>query len=214
MTQTAYHGAGTSTARAVCVFIHGRGQSPEEMVETVLSRLDAPGLRFALPRSPREGWYDAKAVDDMTEMTETQLAEALGIVRRAVEDARRDCPDVPIIVAGFSQGACMTIEYLMHGGRADAAAMLTGCRVAAPSDTLAKAPLSGMPIYATCGDADPWIPIWAFQKAVGELAAAGARVRSDILPGRPHEVSDAECAEFSRILRAVSGGAVPLEGAA
>lgn len=214
MTRTAYHGAEASTARAVCVFVHGRAQSPEEMAETVLPRLDAPGLRFVLPRAPREAWYDAKAVDALTEATAAQLAEALGIVGQVVEHARGECPGVPLVVAGFSQGACLAVEYLMQGGRADAAAMLTGCRVGAPSDDLPKAPLSGLPVYATCGDADPWIPLWAFQKAVGELAAAGARVRSDVFPGRPHEVSDAECAELSRLLRAVSDGALPLEGAA
>jgi phospholipase/carboxylesterase len=214
MTRTAYHGAALGAARAVCVFLHGRAQSPEQMVETVLARLDTPSLRYAMPRSPREAWYDAKAVDPICATTEGQLAESLDLIGRTVADARAECPGVPLIVAGFSQGACLTVEYLMRGGRAEAAAMLTGCRVGAPADDLPRAVLSGLPVYATCGDADPWIPLWAFQKAVGEVAASGARLRTDILPGRPHEVSATECAELSRMLRAVADGASALEGTA
>lgn len=211
MTRTAYHGATPAKARAVCVFVHGRGQTPEQMLENVLSRVDARDVRFALPRSPREAWYDAKAVDPRTDATQGQLAEALAIVAEAVDTARAECPGVPLVLAGFSQGACLMLEHLMQGVRADAAAMLTGCRVGAISDDLARVGLEGMPVYASCGDADPWIPLWAFQKAVGDLAASGARVRVDILPGRPHEVSDTECAEFSKLLRAVADGTPALE---
>jgi phospholipase/carboxylesterase len=184
------------------------------MVETVLSRLDAPGVRYVLPRAPREAWYDAKAVDPLTQTTAGQLDEALGIVGDAITAARTECPGLPLVLAGFSQGACLTVESLMRGGRADAAAILTGCRVGAPADDLPRTDLEGLPFYATCGDADPWIPLWAFPKAVAELAAAGVRLRADILPGRPHEVSDAECKEVSRLLRAVAVGKSALEGAA
>ncbi len=40
-------------ARAVCVLVHGRGQSPEEMQSHVLARLAAPAVAFMLPRARR-----------------------------------------------------------------------------------------------------------------------------------------------------------------
>ncbi|MGS4945430.1 alpha/beta hydrolase [Meridianimarinicoccus sp. RP-17] len=214
MTQASHHGATPDSARAVCVFVHGRGQTPEDMVAGILSRLDAPDVHFVLPRAPRGAWYDARAVDPLAEVTAAQLSDALGIVGRAVEDARTTCPGVPVILAGFSQGACVAAEYLMRGGQADALAALTGCRVGAASSGLPRADLRALPVYASCGDADPWIPLWAFHRMLGDLSAAGVRLRADVLPGRPHTVSDAECAELSGLFSAIAVGAPALGGTA
>jgi phospholipase/carboxylesterase len=213
-TRTAYHGAAADAARAVCVFLHGRGQTPEDMVATILGRVDAPGVRFVLPAAPATGWYAAKAVDPMTPATAAQLERALAVVGSAIAAARAASPGVPLVLAGFSQGACLTLEWLMRAGGVAAAAVLTGCRVGAPGDDLPRRALGGVPVYLSCGDADSWIPLWAFHKAVAELAAAGATVRADILPGRAHAVSDAECAEFARMLSALTAGAPAAEGVA
>lgn len=214
MSQTVYHGVPASAARAVCVLVHGRGQTPREMIDSVLSRLDTPGVRFVLPAAPGGTWYDARAADPLTDATVSQLDASLGHLADAVTLVRAECPALPVVLAGFSQGACLAVEYLMRGGSVDGAAILTGCRVGAPSDTLPRAALAGLPVYMTCSDEDPWIPLWAFQKAVSEVAASGARIRTDILPGRAHEVADLECAEVSRLLSAVAAGELALGGTA
>jgi len=211
VSQAIHHGASADQARTVCVFVHGRGQTPEQMVETVLPRLDAAGVSFRLPRSPGGAWYDARAIDPLDGQTSAQVSKALDIIADEMERARRDCPGMPVVLAGFSQGACLTVEYLMRGGRADAAAILTGCRVGGEEDDLPRAALGGMPVYASCGDDDPWIPLPAFQRALGDIAASGARLRADIIPGRGHEVDAEECEEFSRLMAAVAASGRALE---
>jgi phospholipase/carboxylesterase len=204
MAQTVFHGAPADSARAVCVFTHGRGQSPEEMIETVLARVDAPEVRFALPRAPRDAWYDARAVDPLTEATRAQLDAALDQLRQTITDTRAACPGLPLVVAGFSQGACLSAEYLLRGGMADAAVLLTGCRVGTAGDHPPLPALGAMPVYASNGDTDPWIAPMPWAQMAGALAQAGARLRCDILPGRAHEVSETECATFSAMLDALS----------
>lgn len=206
MAQTVFHGAPADTARAVCVFTHGRGQSPEDMIENILARVGAPGVHFILPRAPRDAWYDARAVDPLTGTTRNQLDAALEQLRRAVSDARASCPGVPLVVAGFSQGACLSAEYLLRGGAADAGVLLTGCRVGTPDDHPPVPALGAMPVYASNGDADPWIAPAPWAQMAGALAQAGARLRCDILPGRAHEVSDTECATFRAMLDALGRG--------
>jgi len=214
MTQTAYHGGSAKVARAVCVFAHGRGQTPNDMVDTILSRLAVPDVRFVLPRAPRPAWYDAKAVDPLTDQTRAQLDEALEVLADAVTQARAELPGLPLIVGGFSQGACLATEYLMRGGAADAAVLLTGCRVGAAGDALPVADLSGLPVYAANSDADPWIPLPDWHRAVADLAGAGARLRCDVVPGRGHEASDTECLAFADLLSSVCSGHQPWEIAA
>jgi len=200
MAQTVFHGAPAGTAQAVCVFTHGRGQSPEEMIETVVARIDAPGVLFALPRAPRDAWYDARAVDPLSTQTRTQLDAALDQLGQTIAASRTACPGVPVVVAGFSQGACLSAEYLLRGGAADAGVLLTGCRIGASDDDLPTAALPHLPVYASNSDDDPWIALDPWQQMVTALARAGARLRCDVLPGRDHAVSDAECAVVSDML--------------
>lgn len=200
MAQTVFHGAPAATAQAVCVFAHGRGQSPEEMIESVLARLDAPGVHFALPRAAGGSWYDARAVDPLTDETRAQLDAALEQLHQTIAAARAASPGVPLVVAGFSQGACLSAEYLLRGGAADAGVLLTGCRVGADADERPTATLRGLPVYASNGDDDPWVPLAPWHRLVDDLARAGTRLRCDIVPGRDHAVSDAECAVLSDML--------------
>lgn len=194
------------TARAVCVFLHGRGQSAAQMQEEVIARLDAPDVHFVLPQSPQPAWYDVKAVDPLTGTTATQLDAALALVRAALASASRAAPGRPVVIAGFSQGACLATEYLLRGGRADAAVLLTGCRVGAPDANLPETLAASIPVYASNGDDDPWVPLWAWRKAQEALTRHGARVHSAVFPGRDHLVSDDEIEAFSSLLRRVGEG--------
>tara|TARA_R110002020_G_scaffold203246_5_gene406754 strand:- start:3008 stop:3652 length:645 start_codon:yes stop_codon:yes gene_type:complete len=211
MAETLTSGASAETARAVCVFLHGRGQTAVQMQEDVIARLDAPDVHFVLPQSKGSAWYDAKAVDPMTETAAVQLDAALALVQVAIASASEAVPGRPLVIAGFSQGACLGTEYLLRGGKADAAALLTGCRVGAPDADLPETPLGSIPVYLSNGDEDPWIPLWAWRKAEQALVRQGARVRSEIFSGRGHLVCDDEIDAFSGLLRAVAEGKDLLE---
>lgn len=209
MAETLHHGAAAEAAKAVCVVVHGRGQTQQDMMDMIVSRLDVPGIRYVLPKSEGEAWYDAKAVDPLTDDTTRQLDAALHAVGTCIEAARQE--GLPLVLIGFSQGACMAAEWLMRGGRVTSAALLTACRVGAVQDDLVRAGLSGLPVYTTNGDNDPWIPLWAHRKLVGELSECGARLRMDIFPGRGHEVSEAEIETLSGLLDAAVAGRTALE---
>lgn len=194
-------GARGEGVKALCVFVHGRGQSPEEMEETVVSRLEAPDVAFLLPRAPRGAWYDARAVDPLTDAARGQLDEAVSLLAAAIAELRADYPGLPLLLGGFSQGACLSLEYCWRGiDRPEALAALTGCRVGAASDVRPAALPSRLPVYLSGGDADPWIPVSAFAEAALGLGSAGAILRADVFPGRGHEVCMAEIAMLDGML--------------
>ncbi|WP_422371570.1 alpha/beta hydrolase [Hoeflea sp.] len=206
MAQSLTSGASIGSARAVCLFLHGRGQSAAQMVSDVISRLDASDVHFVLPEAPNSAWYDAKAVDGMTPATADQLDHALSLVRTEVASVAGKMSGRPLVIAGFSQGACLATEYLLRGGRADAAALLTGCRVGASDTGLPEDLVASIPVYASNGDEDPWVPLWAWNKARDAFTRGGARVHSDVFPGREHLVCDDEIKAFSGLLSAVAEG--------
>ncbi|MCX7301361.1 MAG: dienelactone hydrolase family protein [Rhodobacterales bacterium] len=202
---------GTGSA-VICIVLHGRGQTQDDTEQAVTSRLSLAEMRCVLPKSARPAWYDARAVDPLTEVTRAQLAEGLAAIDAVVAEERADHPGVPLVLAGFSQGACMAVEYAMtRGPWHGALCLFTGCRVGTDHAVTA---LAGLPVYASCGDADPWIPASAFLDMSGDLIRAGARFRSDLFPGRPHEVHGTEIAMLQGILTDLAAGRAPLDGGA
>lgn len=206
MTGTALHLGPAAEARAVCVLVHGRGQSPEEMQAHVLARLEARGVAFVLPRAPIQAsgggsWYAAKAVDPLTAETRAALSASLSHLASDVAAARAAHPGLPLLLAGFSQGACLALEYAFAGLPApEALVAFTGCRVGAAGDDRPRSLPPGLPVYLTGSDADPWIPVAALAEAVAELGRGRARLRADLFPGRGHEVTDAEIAMLGAML--------------
>ncbi|WP_337181616.1 phospholipase [Shinella sp.] len=199
-------GASPGEALVHCVFIHGRTQSPEDMHEQVIAKLRMPGVCFVLPRARGNSWYDARATDVLTDRTRQQLEQAIGHVRQligalpGVDDHTR-----PLVIGGFSQGACLAVEYAMrHGPWNGALASLTGCRVGTADCDRPFADLDRLPVYLTGSDRDPWIPVAAFADTAAALARARARLHCDILPDRSHEVCATEIAQLEKLLRGLS----------
>jgi phospholipase/carboxylesterase len=199
-------GAVLDAAAVVCVVVHGRGQTPEDMIDQIVNRLNVSGVCYLLPAAPDRAWYGARAVDPMTATTREQLETSLGVLQALMTEVSGK--GKPVLLAGFSQGACLSMEYAFSHGRWDGALVcLTGCRVGRAQDDRSRSALGGMPVYLTGADADPWIPVDAFAEAAGAFGAAGARLRCDVLPGRAHEVSGAEIDVVSNMLAALAAGA-------
>ena len=207
ITETVALGVEPAKAKALCVFVHGRTQSPEIMRETVIDHLSTSDVAYLLPRADGASWYDAKAVDPLTDDSRNQLAQALGALRICVTDFQQQAPDVPLVLAGFSQGACLSLELAFTGDVSPHALVaFTGCRVGTRSDVRASALPHQLPVYLSAGNTDPWISLDAFAEAVVELGAAGAQLRADVFPNRDHEVGKAEIAILDAVLSAVASG--------
>lgn len=203
-------GVAPDRAKVLCLFVHGRNQSPEEMDAAVIRRLSAPDLAFALPRAEGKTWYSARAIDPLTDATRAELAQSLAGLTDCLAGLRARAPGRPVVLAGFSQGACLSLECAFAGTASpDAVAAFTGCRVGAAGDDRQSRLGKGLPVYLSGGSADPWIPLAAFADAVTELGQAGARLRCDVFPGRPHAVSDAEIAMLDGILSDLAAGRAP-----
>lgn len=200
-------GVPLSAAGVVCLFVHGRTQSPEAMEDAVIRHLSTPGVAYILPRAKGASWYDARAIDALTPVSRAALATSIDVVRQLIQAIQKDAPDVPILLCGFSQGACLALEYAFADGPWHGAlAALTGCRVGQAGDARPVKALTDLSVYLTGGDTDPWIPVAAFADAVAAVGVAHARLRADVFPGRGHEVSIAEIAVLDAMLADLAAG--------
>ena len=172
----------------------------------MIRRLRMPGVAYVLPRAADGSWYQARALDPLTDSTRRELAVSLDQLAEAVQTLRAAArPGIPLVIAGFSQGACVVLEYaLKFGAWHGALVCLTGCRVGTMADDRPRADLAGMPVYFTNSDADAWIPLTAWAEAVADIGRARGRLRAELFPGRPHEVSDDEIAVLDEVLSSLT----------
>lgn len=197
-------GNALQSAGVMCVLTHGRGQSPEAMDDHIISRLNTKGVAFVLPRAASGSWYEARAIDPLTDATRAQVSASLGQLKQAAQMAPAN---VPVVMVGFSQGACLTLEYaLAIGPWRGAMVSFTGCRVGIVEDERPRQDLAGLPVYLSGADKDPWIPLVAFAAATFELGTARARLRTDVFPGRQHEVGNDEIAVLQSVLNQLTSG--------
>lgn len=191
-------GPAPAEADVVVVAVHGRGQSPDFMIEHLVRHLDAPGTCWILPAAHENTWYPLGFLAPLAD-NEPRLAQALEVLDH-VAASIADVPSDRVVWAGFSQGACLVSEWVArHPRRWGGLAALTGGRIGPPGTDLSIATpeaagegLVGMPAYFGVGDPDEWVPVHRVHDTAAAYRAAGAHVTVEVFPGRPHEISAAE----------------------
>ena len=108
-----------------------------------------------------------------------------------------------LVIGGFSQGACLSAEYLSRHPRRLAGAILwTGGLIGPPGNAWRPdRALDGMPVYITTSETDPFVPPARVRETADWLIASGATVTARIFTSREHMVSDEEIAAARRLLQ-------------
>lgn len=197
--------AGDPQASVGMVLIHGRGDSAPGIL-TLLPELTARGagpLRVIAPEAVGRVWYPQRFLEPL-ERNEPHVTSALAAVGRAV--AALALPHERIVIAGFSQGACLASEFVARaGGRWGGVVVLSGGLIGDRVDPARyPTPLDGTPAFVGCSDRDLHIPLPRVQESAAQLRAQGAAVDERIYPGMPHTVVDDELQAVAALLSGVA----------
>lgn len=182
-------GVPLSVASYAMILVHGRGGTPEGMLPVARAAGAVDGFVIA-PRASEGQWYPQRFLAPVAQ-NEPWLTSALMAVGNAVDTIRAaGIPAARIIIAGFSQGACLTLEYAArHPERYGAIAALAGAMVGDPRERPAyTGSLAGTPVLLACGDADEHIPESYVRDSAAVLGGLGAAVDLRIYPGIGHSI--------------------------
>ena len=188
-------------SRLAVVLVHGRGRSPEEMID-LFARIDSGETVAVAPAAPDASWYPLRFMDSGA-LDQPQLAAALARIDGEVRalEAQGFGRD-RIAFVGFSQGACLACEYVYRRpGRWAALVAFTGGLIGAEGTEWDDAVrLEGTPILLSSGDADAWVPWVRMQETAAALQAMGGEVMLKRYPGSDHLVRDEEIAAARALL--------------
>jgi predicted esterase len=182
-------GVPLAEARYALVLVHGRGGSAEGMLPIALNS-GASDAALVAPRAAGGTWYPNRFRDSMAS-NEPHLSAALLAVHSAVEHVRAaGIRDDRILLVGFSQGACLMLEYAArHAHRFGGVAALAGALIGDERDVRHdEGDFAGTPVLLACGDHDDHIPEARVRLSAQLLSAQGAVVDLRIYPGITHTI--------------------------
>jgi phospholipase/carboxylesterase len=199
-------GAPLSQADLAVVLLHGRGGSAENILE-LGSAFRLPNVAYLAPQAAGHSWYPLSFLAPR-EANEPHLSSAMAKVEsvvRSLEQAgfRRKC----VVVAGFSQGACLATEFLAsHPARYGGLIALTGGLIGPPGSLRhsSAGELAGTPALLCSGDPDPHVPWARVEESAAILQAMGAKVTTKRYPGRPHTITQEELELARNLLLQIS----------
>lgn len=195
-------GASIDRARAAVVLLHGRGGMAEDMLEFAQAFEDRD-LTYLAPQAPGKTWYPRSFLAPLAH-NEPYLTRSLATVADIVRDLKSlGLPAHRIALIGFSQGACLALEYAARNAeRFGGVAALSGGLIGPDGTTRDYAgSLDGTPAFIGCSDVDPHIPLARVNESAVVMQRLGANVTKRIYPNVGHAVVDDEV----RAVRAMLG---------
>jgi len=202
-------GPAPADARAAAVIVHGRGGSPEGIlglaaeIERSLAR---PGeIAWIAPRADGGAWYPYGFMEPF-ERNQPALDRALATVGRAIADLEAaGVPAERVVLLGFSQGACLSLEFAARNARRyGGVAGLSGGLIGPPGTPRDYAgSLDGTPIFLGCSDVDPHIPEARVHETAETMASLEGHVTARIYPGMGHTVNEDEIVRVAGILEEI-----------
>jgi len=185
-------------ANGVVIFLHGRGSPAANIIRLWQPLAPDPEseqkIAWFAPQADANTWYPFRFIAPV-EQNEPWLSSALARIDDLVDAAvEKGIHSRQVALVGFSQGACLALEYAARGSRqVGVVAAFAGGLIgdpAAPRQPLAD--LDGLRVFIGCGDRDEHIDIALAEKSAARFADAGAEVDFRRYPGVPHTILDDE----------------------
>ena len=180
-------------AEKVLVMLHGRGASAEDIL-SLAEYLKVSEFTLLAPQATGNSWYPNSFLAPPY-TNEPWLSSAISLI----EDITDDIIDAGIIYnniffAGFSQGACLTLEFVSRNARRyGGVAAFTGGLI---GDKIYEQNYSGdfesMPVFIGTSDPDPHVPVQRVLDSVKVLKGMNGQVTEKIYRNMGHTINEDE----------------------
>ncbi|MGE0865819.1 MAG: alpha/beta hydrolase, partial [Vicinamibacterales bacterium] len=189
-------------ARLGVVLIHGRGASASDILG-LAHEFALPDVAYIAPEAAGGSWYPYSFLTNM-ERNEPWLSSALLVIDGLVRHfEQHGVPAERVALMGFSQGACLTLEFAArHARRYAAVAGFSGGVIGPPGTARDyQGSFDGTPVFVGCSDIDPHIPAERVRESADVFRRMGAAVDERIYPGMGHTINEAEVDAVRQLLK-------------
>ncbi len=180
-------------ARAAMLMVHGRGATAEDIL-SLADGLNQKGFAYLAPQAAENTWYPNRFLVPLAD-NEPWLSSALAFVNDVFNRiVNAGIPPERIMLLGFSQGACLTLEFVARNARRyGGVAGLSGALIG-PDDTPRdyEGSLEGTSVFLGCSDVDFHVPKERVTQAAEVLQKLDGDVTKRLYPNLDHSVNQDE----------------------
>lgn len=198
--------------RVLMIWLHGLGADGYDL-QPAAEMLELPGIHHVFPHAPvrpvtinggmaMRAWYDIAAADLHRQEDSAAMQASAREVRELADALRKDC-GLPVVLAGFSQGAVISLVAAAQGisGLAGVA-VLSGYVPQFLQPSLAS--LRGVPVFMAHGGQDEVIPLALAETGREALENAGAKAAWHAY-AMPHTICQQEIRDMTGWLASLPG---------
>ncbi|GHO58047.1 alpha/beta hydrolase [Ktedonobacter robiniae] len=191
-------------AKAVMIMLHGRGASAEDIL-SLTSELHQPGFSYLAPQAAGYSWYPNSFLAPLAS-NEPGLTSALAAIASLLTQvADAGIKPERTILLGFSQGACLALEFAARNARRyGGVAGLSGGLIGpdgAPRNYLGS--FDGTPMFLGCSDRDFHIPKERVEYSAQVLQRMGGQVTAHLYPNMGHTINQDEIHVVQAMMAAI-----------
>lgn len=188
-------------AEKVLIMIHGRGGSAEDILG-IARHLNVPDFAIIAPQAYNNSWYPLSFMAPVKQ-NEPWLSSALEIIRDVeAEVIQQGIAPENIYFFGFSQGACLTLEYITrnakrYGGAVAIIGGLIGEKINT-GDYITD--FDQTPVFIGTSDPDPHVPLERVERTADILKFKNANVRLEVFENVGHTILQEEVEIANRFI--------------
>jgi len=186
-------GKDISEAKKVLVMLHGRGGNAQEFL-TLANQLDVSDFALFAPQATNSSWYPHSFLAKPAE-NEPWLSSALEILTDLLKGIKsKGITPENIYFTGFSQGACLTAEFVTrNASRFGGIVLFTGGLIGDKIYTENyKGDFAGTPVFIGIGNPDVHVPLERVNETVKIMENMNAAVTLKVYDRKPHSISQDE----------------------
>ena len=188
-------------ARLTIILVHGRGASADDILG-LAQELRYEDLAYLAPQAAGRTWYPYSFLAPI-DQNEPGISSGLGVLSRIVTSLHdQGIHSRRIGLLGFSQGACLTLEFAVrHADRYAGVFALSGGLIG-PPDTPRnyRGSFAGTPVFIASSDIDPHIPLERVRESGEVFRQMNATVDERIYPRLGHTVVADEIQAIQEVL--------------
>lgn len=202
--QTIIAGLKIKDAKKALIMLHGRGATAEDIL-SISRHLKVKDYALLAPQATNNSWYPNSFLAPPV-ANEPWLSSALRIIENLVADIQAsEITMENIYFLGFSQGACLTLEFIArNAAKYGGAIAFTGGLI---GDKIYNENYTGnfdhMPVFIGTSNPDPHVPVERVKASTLVLQSLGAIVTEKVYDRMGHTIIQEEINQANSLILTV-----------
>jgi phospholipase/carboxylesterase len=182
-----------NSVKSAMILIHGRGSTAESILSLTTEFHDKNYL-FAAPQANGNTWYPYSFLAPVKD-NEPGITSGLKVISDLIEKLNKsEIEDKEIILLGFSQGACLALEYAARNAKSYKGVIgLSGGLIGEEiEDERYEGSFENCPVFLGCSDIDPHVPLERVNQTETIMQKLNASVTKKIYKNMGHVINEDE----------------------